>query len=222
MTQNEERGLLLKAARNLVAALERDDLAAAESALDEVGIVGGGVYRAIGETARAVHEQLVSCLNDPGMSQLAHTDAPDARARLAHAIELTENAAHTTLSSVEDARPRARAIVDRCNSAESDKVRLKRIAEEARAIDSALGEILLAQSYQDLSGQLIRRAIALVEAVESCLVELLCHIGVCGDTGDGPAPGTEKGHGPAVPGKAGAQQVSGQKQVDDLLAELGF
>jgi chemotaxis protein CheZ len=87
---------------------------------------------------------------------------------------------------------------------------------------------MMAQGFQDLTGQIIRRVITLVTEVEDNLVEL---IRLSGDAeasmqNGGEAANTEdimQGVGPQVPGVSDdGGSVSGQDEVDDLLSSLGF
>jgi len=85
--------------------------------------------------------------------------------------------------------------------------------------------VLLAQGYQDLSGQIIRGVMTLVEQLEEALGELV-RIAGADREGDGaartPAGNTLRGDGPAVPGIDHAHAVSGQQDVDALLSDLGM
>ena len=86
-----------------------------------------------------------------------------------------------------------------------------------------LNEVVLAQGYQDLSGQIIRGVMKLVGELEVALVELVRlskrggerSRGVCGDE-------TRRGYGPVVPGVAHGPAVSDQGDVDALLSGLGM
>ena len=91
-------------------------------------------------------------------------------------------------------------------------------------LSSNLNTVLMAQDFQDLTGQIIRRVITLVEDVESNLVNL---IRLQGDgpstvTESKPAEPTGKLEGPQVPGKEAEDVMTNQDDVDDLLASLGF
>lgn len=209
----------LEDARALVAALEADDRPGVDAALERLDIASSNaLYSRVGEVARDMHEQIANTLAEPGMSRLAHDDAPDTRARLNRVIELTDDAAHRTMDAVERARPLAKAI--RARAAQGE---VGTSVADADAIDSLLEEILMAQDYQDLSGQLVRRAIALIEAIEWRLVDLLRHSGHTDSSGtQAQAPGTAHGFGPAVAGCTDGDVLNSQQQVDDLLADLGF
>lgn len=83
----------------------------------------------------------------------------------------------------------------------------------------------MAQGFQDLTGQIIRKVIALVSDLEEKLVELLRISGRPQDeqqAEEKPEAKTPSAHGPAVPGVDKGDLVAGQDDVDDLLSSLGF
>ncbi len=85
-----------------------------------------------------------------------------------------------------------------------------------------LSEIVIAQEFQDLTGQLIRRVITVVEEVEQNLVDLIKISGqVPTDGANGAGDGRDKLEGPQIPGK-NKDAVSDQDEVDELLSSLGF
>ena len=241
------------AAQTLLDALTAGDEAEVAAALRELDVFAqSALYQAVGSTARALHDELVACARDPALLRLVQRDAPDARVRLDEVITLTDAAAHRTLDAVERARPRlqaVRAALARLDGAPAATVQtdaaaidvaaidvaamdVAAIDVDVRQVDAALGEILLAQEFQDLTGQLIRRSIALLEGVEQRLLGLLTLTGVqAGDaqprgmqaqeTAPATAPGTGNGFGPRVAG-AGDVALGNQQEVDDLLESLGF
>jgi chemotaxis protein CheZ len=174
----------------------------------------------------------------------AGKEMPDARVRLDHVLKLTEDAAHRTLDLVERSGPLAdRMTMDA--GALLDPIRQSRVAYEGTAVGELLGrieaylgraqadgnsvranlaEVLMAQSYQDLSGQIIRTVIKLVAELE----RTLSHFNDLAGEGGAPllhepqSPASNaNGFGPAVPGvTTGA--VGEQDDVDDLLAKLGM
>jgi chemotaxis protein CheZ len=92
---------------------------------------------------------------------------------------------------------------------------------DSEQIRKNLADVLLAQGYQDLTGQIIRSVIKLVGELEEALASLTK---LSGDLvehatlGDNP----DKGHGPAVPGVARGDVASRQTDVDELLSGLGM
>jgi chemotaxis protein CheZ len=83
----------------------------------------------------------------------------------------------------------------------------------------------MAQDFQDLTGQIIRRVINLVDEIEGNLVELIRIQGehLIGEEKKEQKPDETKLDGPQIPGKETSDDVmKGQDDVDDLLASLGF
>ena len=91
-----------------------------------------------------------------------------------------------------------------------------------KVVQSGLNDILMAQGFQDITGQIIKRVIDLVHDLESSMVEL---IRISGGKGGEPKHTHElELPGPMVPGiddKAG-DVAANQDDVDDLLSSLGF
>jgi chemotaxis protein CheZ len=84
----------------------------------------------------------------------------------------------------------------------------------------------MAQSFQDLTGQIIKRVITLVDDVEASLVNLvkLSSSQIAESSSDDSKQKSDKSklEGPQIPGKETDGAVSGQDEVDDLLSSLGF
>ena len=90
---------------------------------------------------------------------------------------------------------------------------------DSELIRRNLSEVLLAQGYQDLTGQIIRSVMKLVEELEGALTDLSR---LSGDVGEHVSMGDANGHGPAVPGVTKGEIASGQTDVDALLSGLGM
>ena len=98
---------------------------------------------------------------------------------------------------------------------------LPTVRADSEQIRKNLADVLLAQGYQDLTGQIIRSVIKLVEELEETLASLTQLSGdVVEHTTLGESP--EKGHGPVVPGVTRGEVASGQTDVDELLSGLGM
>ena len=174
----------------------------------------------------------------------AGKEMPDARVRLDHVLKLTEDAAHRTLDLVERSGPLADrlsvdavALIDPIRQARAAYTGtavaellfrvedfLGRVQHDGSSVRANLAEVLMAQSYQDLSGQIIRTVIKLVAELERTLShfsELAGEGGAQQGSGAAEPASGGNGFGPAVPGvTTGA--VGEQGDVDDLLADLGM
>lgn len=181
---------------------------------------------------------------DSRLTRLAEKEVPDARERLSHVLKLTDQAAHRTMDLVEQSCPpadrtareaialsepwaRFRAgtisVADYCELIGRIDKFLVASRADSEKVRANLNEVLLAQDYQDLTGQIIRGVMTLVAEVEVVLVDLAKLAG--NQPGDhGPtAQELARGTGPVVPGvEQGAAIVDGQADIDALLADLGM
>ena len=179
---------------------------------------------------------------DSRLMDLAQRDVPDARLRLDHVLRLTDEAAHRTLDLVEQSGP----LAERTARAASDLVepwqrfRDRKIAVEdfhrmvrdmeafLQATRTDMGQVrdnlsavLLAQGYQDLSGQIIRGVMKLVTELEIAMVDLV-RLSKSGVRVTRPVSDeTRRGFGPPIPGINNGPSVSDQQDVDALLSGLG-
>jgi chemotaxis protein CheZ len=182
---------------------------------------------------------------DSRLVDLAEKEVPDARQRLDHVLKLTDEAAHRTMDLVEQSGPlaerTARAAGEIAEMWKKFRARTIQVDEfrsmidrldvflEASRVDmdkvrGNLSEVLMAQGYQDLSGQIIRGVMKLVAELETALVDLvrLSRTGPHAMAPAAPADGMHRGFGPTVPGIDNGPAVSGQQDVDSLLAGLGM
>ena len=174
---------------------------------------------------------------DSKLIDLAQRQVPDARHRLAHVLRLTDAAAHRTMDLVEQCCPLAERIAreaerpiaaqdaDGSSPALQPHISsfLRQTGTSMAAVRSNLAEVLLTQGYQDLSGQIIRGVMTLVDELEEALRDLLC-IADPGSECDARAETADAGHGfgPRVPGVDQGPAVAGQHDVDALLSDLGI
>jgi chemotaxis protein CheZ len=159
---------------------------------------------------------------------------------------MTDEAAHRTMDLVEQCGPLAERTARGAGDISGmwTRFRARKIEiEEFRAmiqkmdaflaasrtdmdkVRGNLTEVLMAQGYQDLSGQIIRGVMKLVSELETALVDLVR----LSRTGPGALPekplandGMSRGFGPAVPGVDNGPSASSQDDVDSLLAGLGM
>ena len=181
---------------------------------------------------------------DSRLVDLAEKEVPDARHRLDHVLKLTDEAAHKTMDLVEQSGPLAERTARQADEIvvlwkkfrgrdidlagfRDMLVRMDAFLESARTdmdqVRNNLNEVLMAQGYQDLSGQIIRGVMKLVSELEVALVELV-RLSKAG--GGKPRAVVEdevqRGYGPVVPGVSHGPAVSDQEDVDALLSGLGM
>lgn len=202
----------LALARQLVEALERGAQDSADQCLEALSDHRGSVLlRHVAEVTRDVHQAFGGVVSDQRLYEISKHVMPDARERLIYVVEKSEESAHRTLSAVENMLPLAEQLCANADAA---------IRDSGAQLRSGLTDVLMAQEYQDLTGQVIKKTIDIVEQVEQKLVSLIIaerlatgHPVACAKPAHGEATG------PAI--KPGADVMSHQHDVDDLLAELG-
>jgi chemotaxis protein CheZ len=234
----------LEQVRRLVAALESGDAVTSQALLDALTRMRETeIYRELGQLTRNLHDALNAFSFDDRLVKLAEYDIPDARERLRYVVSKTEQAAHRTLKAVEESIPLARELEERARQHRAHWERFLRremqvgefrelthalgnflidVAGKSAALHRNLSEVLLAQDYQDLTGQVIDRVINLVQEMERSLVEM---IRVTGQRIEAAAPaGQDKTalEGPQISPQGRSDVVSNQDDVDQLLASLGF
>ena len=207
-----------------------------------------GLYNEVGKMTRQLHDSLNAFCEDTRLDQLTEEEIPDARTRLRHVITMTQESADRSLSAVENTMPKCDVLSKRIHELGEAWQNFKRremsveqfrelstkleaffveAEEDTDSIRSGLNEIMMAQDFQDLTGQIITRVIELVEEVEGNLVELVRLTGERIKTPDEKDKDKDKekdihAEGPHVPGTGSSDMVSGQDEVDDLLSSLGF
>ncbi len=168
---------------------------------------------------------------------------PDARKRLSHVVKLTDEAAHRTLDLVEQSGPPidhwvqgAAQLLEEWQMHGTREAAaaslwperahefLERALPDADRVRRNLSGMLLAQGYQDLTGQIIRGVIGLVGELEAVLGQLVA-LANGEDTRRMPAlklplADHSRGAGPQVPGVGDTVAVSDQDDIDALLASV--
>jgi chemotaxis protein CheZ len=190
----------------------------------------------VGQMTRSLHDSLRGLDFDKLAARAAH-DIPDARDRLDYVARMTEQAAQKVLNATEAASPLqervgggARALAQQWRDAlegRSEAIALaaptlaflEQAASDSDQTRHHLMNIMMAQDFQDLTGQVIRKVTELAHGLEQQLVQLLVDY----------APGDLKRedgngllNGPQINPNASPDVVADQTQVDDLLESLGF
>ncbi|WP_407276774.1 protein phosphatase CheZ [Halothiobacillus sp. DCM-1] len=234
----------ISAAQALLDAAQAGDDAAYMTALEAINQnAPTPVFEEVGRMTREVHEALMAFAEDDRLAHLMRDDMPDARERLRYVITLTEQAANRTLSIIEEAMPVADRLIERSERlgqeltqvarAETNNPRLVTVVQTLNSyLDSVLNsgdllkkhltEVMMAQEFQDLSGQLLLRVITLLEQLETKMVGLLKLTSPPSATTGHSAEELRAGMGPAVPQASQTNVAKTQDDVDDLLASLGF
>jgi chemotaxis protein CheZ len=207
-----------------------DDIA--EFSADGALCVSPEVFHQIGSITRLLHDTMQQLGVMPKL-QVAADGLPDARSRLNYIATKTAAAADKVLNSVDQAkadhaaislatRKMAEAIVDNPVRAVASGAVLnfvQDVEQRTARIDAHLTDIMMAQDFHDLTGQVVAKVVTLANDLEDSLVKLLVSV-VPPDQREKVDPNVL--HGPIVNPEGRADVVSNQGEVDDLLASLGF
>jgi len=206
----------------------------AESAQEHAS-ANSPMFDRLGHIVRQLHDSLRELGYDRSLSDVV-TEVTDAAGRLEYIATLTEQAANKVLNSIDEAMPVQDALIqtakdvggrwDQLFEGKLGLEEFKLLAQDSRrfagtvadtgeAEKARLMEIMMAQDFQDITGQIIKKVVTITQKLERELAQLLID--------NAPQSTREKEKvvdlmaGPAVPASALAQT-----DVDDLLADLGF
>jgi chemotaxis protein CheZ len=197
----------------------------------------------VGQMTRKLREGLLELGLDRKVGEAAQA-IPDARDRLRYVITMTEQAAERAMNAIDRAKPiqaelssQALALDSRWQNwfnspdtppdvkalVKDTRDFLQDVPKKAHATDVELIEILLAQDFQDLTGQVIKKIMAIVQNIENELITALIET-IPADRRKGLSPEQEDSllNGPQIHPEGRTDVVTDQSQVDDLLASLGF
>jgi len=192
----------------------------------------------IAQLTRMLRESMRELGLDQAIKEAADA-IPDARDRLDYVARMTEQAANRVLNAAEDMQPqqeemqrRSRELdarwqawfdapvelADARELVDDTRTLLRDIPQRTQLALDGLLEIIMAQDFQDLTGQVIKRMLGVIGAIESELVQVLID--------NVPQEAREDAgsllNGPQVSPEGKADVVTSQDQVDDLLASLGL
>lgn len=197
------------------------------------------VFRKVGHMTRQLHDTLRELGYDKALQEAAHA-LPDATSRLLYVGRMTEQAASRVLNAIDVAKPIQDCMQDRANAlgeqweqlyanalsvdqfkllAAETRTFLREVPQQADVTKAQLMEIMMAQDFQDLTGQVIKKIVELAQRMETQLLQLLIDSmpqEMRQETGSGLK------NGPVVSGLGRSDVVTDQQQVDDLLESLGF
>ena len=190
------------------------------------------VFQQLGALTRLLHDTLQQLGVIPHL-QSAAEGLPDARSRLNYIVTKTAAAADKVLNSVDQAKAEHVAIAEQTRllaaSLLADPVKavasgavfnfVNGVEARTKLIDAHLTDIMMAQDFHDLTGQVVAKVVALANDLEDSLVKLLVQV-VPPDQRD--KVDLAVLHGPVVDPEGRTDVVNNQGEVDDLLASLGF
>lgn len=247
MTKLMSGHVSLEQAKLLVEYLDSGQQEKADELIAEIqNPINSELFAEIGKLTRQLHDSLMNFQLDSRLNDLATADIPDAKERLNYVITRTEEAANKTMDAVESIFPAIDSLQERVKTVDplwqklmdnqlnlgefknlclDIDALLKITGTESDRIHSLMTDVLMAQDFQDLTGQVIRKVIDLVREVEDSLIGMLTAFGITAAKGQAvarPSVGENLVEGPIVNTEERDDVVSDQDDVDDLLSSLGF
>lgn len=195
----------------------------------------------IGHVTRALHDSLRGLGLDKILEQVAQ-DIPDARDRLNYVARMTEQAAERVLNATDVATPLQNELATNAAVLEnrwkellanaSLKSEYNQLAQETLTFlaltqknttetKALLMDIMMAQDFQDLTGQVIKKITALAQDMEKQLIQVLIDFSPAVTKKELDSAATLL-NGPQIDPENTIDAVASQEQVDDLLDSLGF
>ena len=190
------------------------------------------IFLQLGSITRLLHDTLKQLGVMPKL-QVAADGLPDARSRLNYIAEKTAQAAEKVLNSVDQAKAEHVSIADAtrrmAQAITADPVKavatgavfnfVQDVEQRTAKIDDHLTDIMMAQDFHDLTGQVVAKVVTLAGDLEDSLVKLLVQV-IPADQVH--LVKSEMLNGPVVNPEGRTDVVANQGEVDDLLASLGF
>jgi len=192
------------------------------------GLGGKDLFVEVGKITRKLHNSLKEFQENisPRLKSLPVDQLPEASDKLQWVIKKTEEAASQTLNLVEKhlgyqdesskALIRLEQILEEKGALkEEDRQALTHLKEVHQELPKDLMEVMIAQDFQDLTGQIIKKVIHLIADIEKQLVKIVTIFGLQLETG-----AKEDLDGPQIKKLEGV--ASDQSEVDDILKGFGF
>lgn len=193
------------------------------------GLGGKELFIEVGKITRRLHDSIKEFQESirPRLQDLPVHELPQASDKLLWVIRKTEEAASRTLNLVEkhlgylektapllpflEGRLREKRIPEGM-----DPQALQALVIMQRELSKDLTEIMMAQDFQDLTGQIIKKVMDLIAEIESHLVKILQIFGLKMESAASGRPKDETG-------SADQEKTSAsQSDVDDILKQFGF
>lgn len=197
-------------------------------------------YSQIGHLTRKLHDTLHELGYDKSLEKAVDNMIPDAKDRLSYIAAMTQQAAERVLNATDVAKPiqdelesKSTTLSTRWDSLLRNELSvddfkqlvsetrgfLQEVPKQTKATSDQLMEIMMAQDFQDLTGQVIKKVIEMAKDMENELLKVLLES----------TSAEKKSHidtsllnGPVVNAEGRTDIVTSQEQVDDLLESLGF
>jgi len=202
---------IVEAITAFMAAITEQDYEKADIVIQSIMKDGqNDLFKEVGKITRKLHDTIKSFKEslDPRLKDIAKVEIPNAADRLQYVIDRTEEAANKTMGVVEKYILRMDDLGSHIRKIQGPPETIEYLKGYKNGLEDDLTEILTTQSFQDLTGQTIKKVIQLVGDIEKELVTLIAHFGVKVEQG--------------VKAPVVVPEKVTQAGVDDLLKEFGF
>jgi chemotaxis protein CheZ len=197
------------------------------------------VFSQLGQMTRGLHNMLRELGYDKTLEKVASV-MPDNRDRLNYIAAMTAQAAERTLNAAEAAQPlqnrlgasagdlsgkwdklfdKQLGVAEFKDLVRDTRTFLKDVPQQTESTNAQLMEIIMAQDFQDLTGQVIKKVLEAAQNLETQLLALLIET-----TPEDKRQAVDSSllNGPVINAAGRSDVVTSQEQVDDLLESLGF
>jgi chemotaxis protein CheZ len=208
--KDDPKYILLKEITNFMNAVSSGDYENADKIMNSIIQKSqSDLFKEVGKVARKLHDSLKSFREvlDPKLREIAIEHMPRAVDQLQMVIDKTEEAANKTMEIVEKYILKMDDLANHIREIQGPESSVQFLREFKNSLEDDLTEILTTQSFQDLTGQVLKKVIALVGDLEVELVRLITTFGLKFEEKE--------------PVKKEVEKVS-QEDVDELLKEFGF
>jgi len=210
ISKDDPKYILLTEITNFMNAVSSGDYENADKIMNSIIQKSqSDLFKEVGKVARKLHDSLKSFREvlDPKLREIAVEHMPRAVDQLQMVIDKTEEAANKTMEIVEKYILKMDDIANHIREIQGPESSVQFLRDFKNSLEDDLTEILTTQSFQDLTGQVLKKVIALVGDLEVELVRLITTFGLKFEEKE--------------PVKKEVEKVS-QEDVDELLKEFGF
>ena len=210
ISKDDPKYILLTEITNFMNAVSSGDYENADKIMNSIIQKSqSDLFKEVGKVARKLHDSLKSFREvlDPKLKEIAVEHMPRAVDQLQMVIDKTEEAANKTMEIVEKYILKMDDIANHIREIQGPESSVQFLRDFKNSLEDDLTEILTTQSFQDLTGQVLKKVIALVGDLEVELVRLITTFGLKFEEKE--------------PVKKEVEKVS-QEDVDELLKEFGF
>ncbi len=211
VSYNDPRYLILDDIMAFMDAIAEQDYEKADIAVQEIIKKGQGeLFKEVGKVTRKLHDSITSFKEalDPRLKDIAENEMPTVVEKLNFVIDKTKEAADNTMSIVEKYLMLMDDVSSNIRKLKEPEEAINFLKNFKDDLEEDLIKIITAQSFQDLTGQTLKKVIKLVGEIEEELVRVIKTFGIKMTT-------------TAKPQEVISDRIS-QSEVDDLLKNLGF